>query len=127
MNINSSSTDKEIESLALTIHVLVNGLPLTMRTKNFNGVRLEDGRIIEYNYTGPILEKVLNKGVKINETPDDGPYKGIPVMAVPLIDDDEIIAAIGVVDITKGIYSDIMEITKRSPYVKSKILKEEDR
>jgi len=32
---------------------------------------------------------------------------------VPLIEENEVVAAIGVVDITQGIYSDLKEITKR--------------
>jgi hypothetical protein len=95
-----------------------------MRTRNSNGIRLEKGVVVEHDYTGPILEKVLDNGKKCGETPEDGPYKGIPVLVVPLIEDDEVIAAIGVVDITKGIYSDIMEITKRPPSRESKTLKE---
>jgi len=124
MKITTSSTGTEIESLALTIHKLVNELPVTMRTRNSNGIRLEKGVVVEYDYTGPILEKVLDNGKKCGETPENGPYKGIPVLVVPLIEDDEVIAAIGVVDITKGIYSDIMEITKRPPSRESKTLKE---
>ena len=69
--------------------------------------------MLDYNYTGPILEKVLQNGEKCAEVPETGPYQGIPVVVVPLIEEDEVIAAIGVVDITQGIYSDIMEITKR--------------
>lgn len=113
MKLTASSTGKEIEPLALTIHQLVNELPLTMRSKNARGIRLEEGNVIDYNYTGPVLEKVLEKGNKTSEIPESGPYKGIPVMVMPLIEENEIIAAIGVVDITKGIYSDIIEITKR--------------
>ncbi len=113
MKLTASSTGKEIEPLALTIHKLVNELPLTMRTKNSKGVRLEEGKVLDYNYTGPILEKVVNSGEKSSEVPASGPYKGIPVVVVPLIEENEVIAAIGVVDITQGIYSDIMEITKR--------------
>lgn len=113
MELTASSTGKEIEPLALTIHQLVNQLPLTMRTKNSKGIRLEEGQVVDYQYTGPVLEKVLKKGEKSSEVPESGPYKGIPVVVVPLIEENEIIAAIGVVDITQGIYSDIMEITKR--------------
>ncbi len=113
MNLTVSSTGKEIEPLALAIHRLVNELPLTMRTKNSKGIRLEDGEVVEYDYTGPVLEKAIEKGEKITEVPDEGPYSGTPVMVVPLIDDHEVIAAIGVVDTTQGIYSDIKEITKR--------------
>lgn len=113
MKITASSTGKELEPLALAIHQLANELPLTMRTRDAKGIRLEEGEVVEYDYTGPILEKVLDKGEKCSEVPKEGHYKGIPVVVVPLIEKDEVIAAIGVVDVTQGIYSDIMEITKR--------------
>jgi hypothetical protein len=113
MELNASSTGKEIEPLAITIHQLLNKLPLTMRTKNSKGIRIEEGKVLDYDYTGPILEKVLKEGKKTGEIPKTGLYKGIPVVVVPLIEENEVIAAIGVVDITQGIYSDIMEITKR--------------
>lgn len=113
MKLTASSTGKEIEPLALTIHQLVDELPITIRTKESKGIRLEDGKVVEYNYTGPVLEKVLKEGQKISEIPENGSYKGVPVIVVPLIEENEVIAAIGVVDITKGIYSDIKEITRR--------------
>jgi hypothetical protein len=113
MNLTKSSTGNEITPLAIAIHELLNRLPITMRTKNTRGVRIEDGKVIDNNYTGPILEKVLENGIISNETPDYGPYKGLPVLVVPLLEDNEVIASIGVVDTTKGIYSDIMQITKR--------------
>jgi len=84
-----------------------------MRTKNSKGIRLEEGQVVEYDYTGPVLEKVLKNGEKCSEVPESGPYKGMPVIVVPLVEKNEVIAAIGVVDLTQGIYSDIMEITKR--------------
>ncbi len=113
MNLTESSTGEEITPLALAIHELVNRLPITMRTKNSKGVRIEEGKVIDNNYTGPILEKVLKDGKIFNETPTMGPYKGIPVIVVPLLENDGIIAAIGVIDTTQGIYSDIMQMTKR--------------
>jgi len=119
MQINSSSDSKEIAPMALAIHQLVNKLPVTMRSKNSNGVRVEEGKIIDYDYTGPILEKTLNKGIKIHEIPETGPYNGIPIVAVPLIDKDEVICAIGVVDITKGIFSDLMQIARRPENIKN--------
>jgi len=119
MQINSSSDSKEITPMALAIHHLVNKLPVTMRSKNANGVRVEDGKIIDYDYTGPILEKVLNKGIKIHEIPEAGPYNGIPIVAVPLIDKGEVICAIGVVNITKGIFSDLMQIARRPENIKN--------
>lgn len=113
MNINTSSTGEEIAPIALAIHKLVNGLPFTMRTLNNPGVRIEDGEVLDYNYTGPIQEEVLKSGKMSHEIPQTGAYKGTPVVVVPIIEDGTIIAVMGVVDITQGIYSDIMEITKR--------------
>lgn len=113
MKLTASSTGKEIEPLALTIHQLVNELPLTMRTRKSKGIRLEEGKVVDYNYTGPVLEKVLKEGRKTSQIPEKGPYKGIPVMVVPIMEEDKVLAAVGVVDTTQGIYSDIKEITKR--------------
>jgi len=113
MNLTDSSTGEEITPIAIAIHELVNRLPVTMRTKNSKGVRIEDGKVLETNYTGPILEKALQEGKIINETPNEGYYNGKPVKVVPVIENDEIIAAIGVIDTTNGIYSDIMQMTRR--------------
>ena len=118
MNLTESSTGEEITPLALAIHELVNRLPITMRTKNSKGVRIEEGEVVDNNYTGPILEKVLKDGKIYNKTPTMGPYKGIPVIVVPLIENDEITAAIGVIDTTQGIYSDIMQMTKRPEQIR---------
>jgi hypothetical protein len=118
MNITNSSTGEEITPVAMAIHELVNRLPITMRTQNSLGVRIEEGAVLNNNYTGPLLEKVLKNGEITNETPDEGPYKGTPVLVVPLIENNEVIAAIGVVDTTQGIYSDIMQITKRPEQIK---------
>lgn len=119
MNLTNSSTGEEIVPVAMAIHELVNRLPITMRSQKFGGIRIEEGEVLEMNYTGPILEKVLKEGEISNETPQTGPYKGTPVIVVPLIEDNEVIAAIGVIDTTKGIYSDIMEMTRRPEQTKS--------
>ncbi len=113
MQITSFSKGEEIVPIALAIHELVNRLPTTMRTQKSEGVRIEDGKVIDYNYTGPVLEKVLNEGEVIRTIPESGPYKGTPVIVVPLKENNQVICVIGLIDITKGIFSDIMEITKR--------------
>lgn len=118
MNLTNSSTGDEITPLAMAIHELVNRLPITMRTKNCKGVRIEEGKVIDNNYTRPILEKVLKNGKIYNETLTGGSYKGIPILAVPLKEKNENIAAIGVIDTTQGIYSDIMQMTKRPEQIK---------
>ncbi len=113
MQITSSSGSKEIAPIALAIHELVNNLPTTMRTKESKGVRIEDGKVIDYEYTGPILEKALVEGKSIHEIPENGAYSGIPIVAVPIKEGNEVIGAIGLVDITQGIFSDLKEITRR--------------
>ncbi len=113
MEITPSSTGKDLEELATCIHELVGRLPLTIRSREKKGLRLEEGKILDYNYTGPILEKVLKTGKTTREIPKKGPYKGTPVIVVPLKEKGEIIGAIGIVDITKGIFTDIREISRR--------------
>ncbi len=125
MQITSSSSSKEIAPMALAIHQLVNKLPVTMRSKNSNGVRVEEGKIIDHDYTGPVLEKVLENGKLIHETPETGIYEGIPVVVVPVIEKDEVIGAIGIVDITKGLFSDLMQIARRPDLIKSETPKGE--
>jgi len=75
MKLTASSTGEEIEPLALAIHRLVNELPLTMRTKNSKGLRLEDGEVVEYDYTGPVLEKVIEKVRRSVKYPKPGHTK----------------------------------------------------
>jgi hypothetical protein len=118
MQITSSSKGKDIEPMALAVHQLVNKLPTTMRTKDSPGVRIEEGEVIDYNYTGPILEKVLREGTVIRDIPDDGAYSGIPVVVVPIKEENEVIGAVGIVDITKGIFSDLKQITRRPELIK---------
>ena len=113
MNITPSSTGKELAPLAIAIHELVNRLPITIRSKNLPGVRIEEGKVVDHEYTGPVLERVLSKGKSCRGIPKTGAYQGIPVVVVPLKENQETICAIGVVDVTKGIYSDILEITRR--------------
>ncbi|GAB6056004.1 DUF2111 domain-containing protein [Methanobacterium movens] len=118
MNITLSSTGKELAEIGLAIHQLVDNLPLTMRSKEAKGVRIEDGKVLDYNYTGPGLEEVLSTGEIFKGTPDVGPYAGTPVVVVPLKDEGQIICAIGLVDVTKGLFSDMVEISRRPEDVK---------
>ncbi len=119
--ISKDTKSTEICRLALAIHELSGGLPITMRSKNFKGVRIEKGRVVDLNYTGPILEKVLEEGRALHITPANGRYKGIPVCVVPIKSEaGETIAALGVVDITMGIFEDLMLITSRPEIQKLK-------
>lgn len=98
--------EEDIKCIALTIHELVGRLPVTMRSKNHYGVRCEDGKIIESNFTGPVLEETLRKGKILRRMSKAGKYRGCPVLAVPLIRNKEVIAVVGVFDTTRGSYSE---------------------
>ena len=107
--LSSSGESKELISLALSIHELLGRLPLCARSRDKLGVRIEDGKVIDHAYTGPILEEVLRQGVMIRMKSPSGPYSGIPIIAVPVDIDERTIAVIGVVDITKGAIFEIIE------------------
>jgi len=111
--IKPDSGPEEILPIAMAVHELVSRLPTTMRTKEKPGVRIEDGEVLDKNYTGPVLEEVLEKGELVKKVPERGPYRGVPVVVVPVKDGDETVAAIGIVDLTYGIYSSIREIAHK--------------
>lgn len=93
------SSAKELAPIAMAVHELL-GLPVTMRSLNEKGVRIEKGRVLNNNYTGPVLEQVLQENRVIRVIPRSGAYSGIPVVVSPIRDDKgSAIAAIGVVDV----------------------------
>ena len=42
-----------------------------------------------------------------------GPYAGLPVIVVPIKDGDEVLGAIGAVDITAGMFEEILSPSRR--------------
>jgi hypothetical protein len=71
-----------------------------MRSRNKKGVRLEKGKVIDTDYTGPVLEDAIARNCVIHTIPDTGAYKGVPVVVAPILDrEGNAIAAIGVVDV----------------------------
>jgi len=110
----SQDTEAEdLKCLALAVHELVGRLPLVMRSKNQYGVRCEDGEVVDTNYTGPVLEEVLKKNQTVRRIAVSGPYRGVPVVVVPVVRKREAIAAIGVFDITRGSFSDLMKTARK--------------
>jgi len=102
--ISAESSAGDLIPVCLAVHALVGRLPVTARSKNAPGIRIEDGAVIDPAYSGPILEEVLASGTLTKVTPATGPYKGVPVIVAPVRDPaGEVIAAIGLVDIT-GIF-----------------------
>lgn len=102
--ISASSSARDLAPIALCIHDLLGRLPVTARSRDHPGVRVEDGKVIDEAYTGPVLEEVLAENATLRVRPTGGPYRGIPVAVAPVRDDEgRAIAAIGIVDVT-GIF-----------------------
>jgi len=94
----------DLEPLVLALHELLHRLPVTAKSRDRPGIRVEDGRVIDKNYNGPVLEEVIRANQLMKTRPLSGAYKGVPVTVTPLRDrDGAAIGAIGVVDIT-GIF-----------------------
>lgn len=83
----------------MAVHSLV-GLPTTIRSSKQKGLRLENGKIIDRDYTGPVLEEVLRTGKTVRGVPKEGTYLGRNVVVSPIFSEDgKVIAAIGIVDL----------------------------
>ncbi len=97
---SEDSTAEELEPIALAIYGTI-GLPITMRSKNHNGVRIENSKVVDYNYTGEYLEQSLSTGNIVHGFARSGPYKGMPVIVSPIKNhNNEIIAVIGTVNLS---------------------------
>lgn len=118
IQISADSQSEEIAPFALAVHELL-GLPVTMRTLNKKGVRIEKGKILDTDYSGPILEQVLRENKLVRKIPTSGKYTGIPVVVVPIRNKDGYgIAALGVVDVVGTvdlghIFGDYPEVVKQ--------------
>jgi len=118
IQISADSGADEIAPFAMAVHELL-GLPVTMRSLNKKGVRIEKGKILDNNYTGPVLEQVLRENKVIRIIPTTGKYTGIPVIVAPVRNKEGYgIAAIGVVDVVGTvdlgiIFGDYPEVVKQ--------------
>jgi hypothetical protein len=98
IRISADSDAGEIAPFAMAVHELL-GLPVTMRSLNKKGVRIENEKILDNNYSGPVLEQALRENKLIRKIPTSGKYTGIPVVVVPIRNANGYgIAVIGVVD-----------------------------
>ena len=97
--INEDSTAEELAPIAKALNGMLL-IPVTMRSKNKKGVCVIKGEVIDFEYTGPVLEQVLEENRVIRTTPLIGRYARIPVIVVPIQNrEGEVIAALGVVDV----------------------------
>ncbi len=99
LSISEDSGPEDLEALAVAIHSVI-GLPTTIRSLKRKGLRLEKGEILDRDYTGPVLEKVLKTNKVAHEVPTEGVYRGKHVVVAPIRSKDgKVIAALGIVDI----------------------------
>ena len=102
--LSCSAEAADLEPVVLAVHELIHRLPVTAKSLEKDGIRVEDGRIIDRHYNGPVLLEAIEKNQLMKVTPASGAYKGVPVTVTPIRDrDGKAIGAIGVVDIT-GIF-----------------------
>ncbi len=118
IQISADSGTEEVAPFAMAVHELL-GLPVVLRSLNKKGVRIEKGKILDNNYTGPVLEQVLAENKIIRTIPTSGRYTGIPVVVVPIRNKEGYgIAAIGVVDVVGTVdlglvFGDFPEVVKQ--------------
>ncbi len=97
--ISEKSGSKDLAPIALAANQIL-GLPVTMRSLDAPGVRVEKGKVLDEEYSGPILEEVMASGKATRTVPKSGVYGGVPVSVAPIMDrDGKVIAAMGVVDV----------------------------
>jgi hypothetical protein len=118
--LSSDSASSDLIPIALAVHAILGGLPVTIRSQNHRGVQIEDGNVKSRNYTGPILEQVLAENIAIRTQPQAGEYKNVPVIVAPIQDSTgSAIAAIGVVDVT-GIF-DLADLMSQQSQIISQL------
>ncbi|MDI9633517.1 MAG: DUF2111 domain-containing protein [Methanolinea sp.] len=102
--ISAESGPEDLEPVGLALHEILHRLPITARSASRPGIRIENGTVVDRNYTGPVLEDVIRENRLIKTTPKTGAYRGVPVIVAPVRDSSGgVLGAIGVVDIT-GIF-----------------------
>ena len=102
--LSADCTSRDLAPIALAVHAILGGLPVTMRSRDNPGVQIEEGEVRNESYTGPVLEKVLAENQVIKTRPKAGDYRNVPVIVAPIRDSSgKAIVAIGVVDVS-GIF-----------------------
>ena len=96
--ISEDARSEDLAPLALAVNEIVR-LPITLRSADYPGVRVEKGKVLDASYSGPILEEVLQTGRSVHTIPERGAYKGVPVSVAAIVVEGKTVAAIGVVDV----------------------------
>jgi hypothetical protein len=98
ISITANASARDMESIAMCVHELFGGLPVTARSRNRPGVQIENGEVKSRVYTGPMLEQSIRENRVVRGRPESGVYKGIPVVVAPIMLNNLAVAAVGVVD-----------------------------
>ncbi len=72
--LSASAVADDLEPIAIAIHEVLNRLPVTAKSRDMPGIRVEDGRVVDRRYTGPVLEDAIRANRLIKTTPASGPY-----------------------------------------------------
>jgi hypothetical protein len=97
--ITEDSSAEDLAPIAKAVNDLLV-IPVTMRSKNKRGVRVEKGEVIDFDYTGPVLERALEENRVIRTIPLTGSYAHMPIVVVPIRNTKgKVVAALGIVDV----------------------------
>lgn len=115
--VSEESRSEDLAAIALALNEVVR-LPVTMRGSKYPGVRVESGRVLDKNYSGPVLEEVLRIGKAIRTIPEKGAYQGVPVSVAPIIVEGRAVAAVGIVDVIgtidiPGVFGNYVDVVKQ--------------
>lgn len=121
LQICEDSTSDDLEPIAEALHALL-GIPVTIRSSNNYGIRMEQGEVRDRNYNGPILEEVIKINKTIRTVPTSGPYKGKAVAVAPIrTSEGNVVGALGVVDLVAAL--DILSVFKEYPDILEEVEK----
>ena len=97
--VNADATAEEIAPIAKAVNDLFV-MPVAMRSRNKKGVRVEKGEVMDFGYTGPVLEQVLRENRMIRTNLLKGRYAGVPVVVAPIRNRrGDVVAALGIFDL----------------------------
>jgi hypothetical protein len=96
--VHADATAEEIAPIAKAVNDLFL-MPVAMRSRNKKGVRVDKG-VVDFEYTGPVLERVLKENRVIHTNLLKGRYAGVPVVVAPIRDrKGNAVAALGIFDV----------------------------
>ena len=115
--IYEEARSEDLAAIALALNEIIR-LPVTMHGTKYPGVRVESGRVLDNNYSGPVLEEVLRTGTAIRTIPEKGAYQGVPVSVAPIIVEGRAVAAVGIVDVIgtidiPGVFGNYVDVVKQ--------------